>query len=163
MADKGGTRFYKGPSWSSCYSMTTYYDFPHQYHCSWGTQSYGVLCQHPVQYELCEMYFVVGGIGYTVYSPRQEEIDPDQFCRSRGKTFASVTSEYWYNQMREKLGVWTANNNPSCNAANMRTGWYTRYRGPNSSKCYTMTTYYSFPHQVPCSWSNEDYGILCRG
>lgn len=159
---QGWYTLFKGPHPSHCYTMTSSYAYPHQIPCEWDRSDYGILCQYPVQYQICRHTFHAAGAWFSVYSPRETGIDPHQFCHSRGmNSFAFVNDAQTYNAVRQKLRVWTADNNPTCSGT-PRTGWYTRYRGPQSSKCYTMTTSYSFPHEVPCSWSTENYGILCR-
>jgi len=159
----GDYTLYRGPEADKCYTMNKWYDFPHEIHCTWDRRDYGVLCQHAAEpYQTCSHTFYADGDWYTVYSPREKHVDGPSFCANRGQRFAHITSESVYDEIKNKLEVWTISDSPSCEIGESHTGWYTLYQGPEDSSCYAITDFYSFPHWIHC-WSNhEDFGVLCR-
>jgi len=156
----GWYSLYSGPNSNECYTMTDYYDFPHEIPCSWEHSTYGLLCYDNAPNQVCEHTFDAAGSRYTVYSPRQETVNGDAFCQARGKTWAQVYDAATYDAIKVNLKVWANGDSRTCEPEG-RTGWYTLYRGPSSNQCYTMTDFYDFPHSINCSWNHFDYGVLC--
>jgi len=111
--------------------------------------------------EVCEHTFRYRNRKYTVYSPRDSNVDPELLCGARGLRPAHVTDSSLYNSLRQNLRVWSSGGSPTCSGSGNH-GDYTLYRGPESDKCYTMHKSYNFPHEIGCDWDRRDYGVLCE-
>jgi chitodextrinase len=164
----GYNTMYAGPEpYGACHLLNQGNTFPNTIEdCGPQTdrRDWGLLCQPFIEMDECEHTFWSHELEnwYTVYSPREEVTDGNEFCRSRGKSFADIADSTTYNQLKSKIRAWTSTEDPTCETDGTA-GGSTLYRNPNlPNKCYVMSSDHSWAMaEITCSHQSRDYGVLC--